>query len=171
LDNLRLSGSFSRVLSELSEDVPSLVRTIDISQPGFATEFQDGRAGDRLPGSPETQASFSATYFQELSDGAEVNYSVDYAYQGDILSRTAGLADSYTLPSFSVTNARVVYQQDYWSATLYVNNVFDKFAETGVQGTPRLNQTVNGATVRSFVTNVLRPRTIGIRFNYTFDEW
>jgi iron complex outermembrane receptor protein len=34
-----------------------------------------------------------------------------------------------------------------------------------------INQTVDGATVRSFVTNVLRPRTIGLRFTYSFEEW
>jgi outer membrane receptor protein involved in Fe transport len=165
-EDLRISGSFSRTTSELSADVPSLVRTIN--PPGFGTAFEDGSAGDRLPGSPETQVSLSATYFQDLSDGATLNYSADYAWQSDILSRTAALGGSYTLPSFGVANARVVYTQDDWSATLYVNNVFDEFAETGVQSTPLSNQTIQGATVRSFVTNVLRPRTIGVRFTYTF---
>ena len=166
-ENLRINGSFSRVKSELSADVPSLIRTID--PPGFGTLFIDGSDGDRLPGSPETQMSLSATYFQDLSNGAELDYSADFAWQSDILSRTAALGGAYTLPSFGVANARVSYTMDEWSATLYVNNLFDKFAETGVQSTPLNNQTIEGATVRSFVTNFLRPRTIGVRFTYTFE--
>lgn len=168
-DDLRITGSFSKTKSELSADVPSLVRTI--SPPGFSTAFEDGSEGDRLPGSPETQFAISATYYQELSDGAELSYSADYAYQSDILSRTAALGGSYTLPSFGVANARVMYETDNWTVTGYVNNLFDKFAETGVQSTPLSNQTVEGATVRSFVVNVLRPRTVGVRFTYSFDEF
>ena len=61
------------------------------------------------------------------------------------------------------TVALVFFVQDQ-----ILNNVFDEFAETGVQSTPLSNQTIQGATVRSFVTNVLRPRTIGVRFTYTF---
>ena len=168
-DNLRVRGSFSQTTSELSEDVPSLIRTI--APPGFGSVFIDGSAGDRLPGSPENQVSLSATYYQNLSDGAELTYSGDFAWQSDILSRTGGLGGSYTLPSFGVANARITYLTDDWTVTAYVNNVFDKFAETGVQSSPLINQTVAGATVRSFVTNVLRPRTIGLRFTYSFEEW
>lgn len=171
--DLRISGSFSHSQSELSADVPSVVRTITQGQDDtsyFSSAFEDGFAGDRLPGSPENQVSLSATYFQDLSDGATLNYSADYAWQSDILSRTGAYGGSYTLPSFGVANARLVYTKDDWSATLYINNVFDKFAETGVQSTARSNVTVEGATVRSFVTNVLRPRTIGVRFTYTFED-
>ncbi|MFQ3192223.1 MAG: iron complex outermembrane receptor protein, partial [Paraglaciecola sp.] len=124
-----------------------------------------------LPGSPENQASLSATYYQSLSNGAELTYSGDFAWQSDILSRTGALGGSYTLPSFGVANARITYITDDWTVTAYVNNVFDKFAETGVQSTALSNQTVEDATVRSFVTNVLRPRTIGVRFTYSFEEW
>lgn len=170
-DNLRVNGSFSRVKSELSADVPSLIRTIDDSEPGFASAFEDGLKGDRLPGSPETQVSLSATYYDQVDNGGEILYGADFAWQSEILSRTGGRGGSYTLPAFGVTNFRVSYEQDNWTATAYFNNVFNKFAETGVQSTARSNQTVNGATVRSFVTNVLRPRTIGVRFTYTFEDF
>jgi iron complex outermembrane receptor protein len=167
--NLNVRGSFSQTTSELSKDVPSLIRTI--APPGFGAVFIDGSAGDRLPGSPENQASLSATYYQSLSNGAELTYSGDFAWQSDILSRTGALGGSYTLPSFGVANARITYLTDDWTVTAYVNNVFDKFAETGVQSTALSNQSVEDATVRSFVTNVLRPRTIGVRFTYSFEEW
>lgn len=126
--------------------------------------------GDRLPGSPENQFSISAVYSQLLSGGNELIYNADFFYQSDILSRTGGRGSSFTLPSFGVANFSVRYEADNYSVTAYVNNVFDKFAETGVQSTSLSNQTINDATVRSFVTNVLRPRTVGLRFTYSFEN-
>lgn len=167
-DNLRINGSYGYARSELSADVPSLIRSIE--PPGFGTILIDGEAGDRLPGSPEHQVSVSANYYQSLDDGAELIYAIDYAWQSDILSRTGGRGDSFTLPSFGVANARITYEQDDWTVTAYADNLFNKFAETGVQSTPLINQTVNGASVRSFVTNVLRPRTVGVRFTYNFSS-
>jgi len=157
---------YSYTDSELSADVPSLIRTI--SPPGFGTRFEDGVSGDRLPGSPENKFALQASYTMEMAEGAELVVSGDYAWQSDILSRTGARGSSYTLPSFGVANIRATYQKDDWSVTGYVNNVLDEFAETGVQSTPLISQTVNGATVRSFVTNVLRPMTAGVRFNYRF---
>ncbi len=165
-DSLRLRGMYSYTDSELTADVPSLIRSI--SPPGFGTLFIDGLDGDQLVGAPENQFSLSATYSTELSNGAELSISGDYAWQDDILSRVGGRGSSYTLPSFGVANLRATYSQEQWSVTGYVNNLFDEFAETGVQATPLSNQTVNGAQVRSFVTNVLRPLTAGVRFNYRF---
>ena len=165
-DALRLQAMYSYTKSELSADVPSLIRTI--SPPGFGTRFEDGLSGDRLPGSPENQFALQASYTMPMNNGAELVLSGDYAWQGDILSRTGARGGSYTLPSFGVGNIRATYQSDDWSVTGYINNVFDEFAETGVQSTPLISQTINGATVRSFVTNVLRPMTFGVRFNYNF---
>jgi len=165
-DTFRLRGSFSYTESELAADVPSLVTSVN--PPGFATVFEDGLDGDRLPGSPETQFSLQATYSTELAGGASLVISGDYAWQDDILSRTGARGGSFTLPSFGVANLAATYSVEKWGVTAYVNNLFDEFAETGVQSTPLINQTVSGATVRSFVTNVLTPQTFGVRFTYDF---
>lgn len=163
-DNLRLRGSFSHTVAELTAPVPSLVRTI--TPPGFGTAFEDGQSGDRLPGSPETQFSVFASYEQPLSYGPTLTYNIGYAYQGDVLTRAAGRGNGLTLDEFGIANASVVYDADDWSATLFVNNLFDEFAETGVRGTALSNQTINGANVRTFGTFVAPPRAIGVRFNW-----
>lgn len=165
-NTLRLRGSVSQIESELSADVPSLIRTI--TPPGFGSRFEDGLNGDRLPGSPETQFSIFATYETDLPGGATLLVNGGYAYQGDILSRTGGRGSSLTLPSFGVANLSATYRTEKWDVTAYVDNLFDEFAETGVQSTRLSNQTVQGATVRSFATNVLEPQTFGLRFNYNF---
>jgi len=165
-DQLSLRGAFSYTKSELSALVPSLVRTI--TTPGFGSAFEDGQDGDRLPGSPETQFSLFANYQMPLSNGKQINFIGGYRWQGDVLSRAGGRGSSLTLDSFGVANASAVYDSDKYSVTFYINNVFDEFAETGVQATRLSNQVVSDTTVRSFQTTVLTPRTIGARFSYRF---
>ncbi len=60
-EKLVVNGNFSYSDAELSADVPSLVRTISTT-PGFGTQFEDGRSGDQLPGSPKSQFSLFAEY-------------------------------------------------------------------------------------------------------------
>jgi len=165
-DRLNLRSTFSYTKSELTADVPSLIRTI--TTPGFGTAFEDGQSGDRLPGSPETQASLFAKYQLPLSNGNQLHFTGSYRWQGDVLSRAGGRGNSFTLGSFGVANASAVYETEKYSVTLYVNNLFDEFAETGVQGTALSNQVISGASVRSFQTTVLTPRAIGARFNFRF---
>ncbi|PHR62845.1 MAG: TonB-dependent receptor [Robiginitomaculum sp.] len=166
-DQFRLRGSFSYTKSELTSDVPSLIRTI--TPPGFSTAFEDGLDGDRLPGSPETQFSLFASYDIPLASGNSLRFNGGYSWQGDVLSRTGARGSSLTLPSFGVANTSVVYDHGSWTLTGYVNNLFNKFAETGVQGTQLSNQTILGANVRTFQVNVLPPRRIGIRAKYRFE--
>ncbi len=165
-DQLRIRTNFSFIEAELSEGVPSLIRTI--SPPGFSTAFIDGQAGDRLPGSPETQFSIIANYDLPLSNGNELNFTTSYAWQDEVFSTAGARGSSLTLDSYGIFNASAVYSTEKWSATLYVDNLFDEFAETGVQNTILENQIVNDSTVRRFLTNVFPPQTIGARFTYKF---
>ncbi len=166
-----LRGSYSHTETELTADVPSLIRTI--TPPGFGTAFEDGLSGDRLPGSPEDQFSVFASYEQPLRD-ATLIYNFGYAYQGDILTRTGGRGNSLTLDGFGLANASVVYDADTWKATLFATNLFDEFAETGAVSTSLSNQTVSDndggdVFVRSHYTTVAPPRAIGVRLSYTFE--
>ena len=167
-DQFRIRGSASFVQSELTADVPSLVRTI-VPGGGFATAFEDGLDGDRLPGSPENQFSFFGSYdFGEVY-GGNVRGNFGYAWQGDVLTRTGGRGNSVTLDSFGIANASLVFENDNYTATLFVNNLFDEYAETGIRGTALSNQIVNGASVRTHGAFVAPPRSIGVRANYRFE--
>ena len=166
-DNFDLRGNFSYTKAELTEGVPSLVRSI--SPPGFSTVFEDGRPGDRLPGSPETQFSVFGTYTHELSGGNLLVVDGGYAWQDDVLSFTGARGDSLTLDSFGRASLSVGYITEKWSVTGYVDNLFDDYSESSVFNTPLYNQTISGANVRYFRTNVLPPRSMGIRFKYTYE--
>ena len=82
-----------------------------------------------------------------------------------------GLGDVYKRQVHSLSAA---LRADAWDVTLYADNLLDKYAETGVRQDPSYNQTVpdfngDGVNSRRFGTNVLRPRTIGLRATYRFD--
>jgi iron complex outermembrane recepter protein len=166
-DQLRLRGTYSYSRSELTADVPDLI--ITIAPPGFATAFEDGLSGDRLPGSPENQLAFFADYEQPLTNDATINYRFGYTWQDEVLTRTGGRGGSLTLDDYGVANASVTYDSGgAWSVTGFVRNLFDEYIETGARSTARFNQTINGANVRSFYTNVAPPMTFGVRFRYRF---
>jgi iron complex outermembrane recepter protein len=165
-ENLRLRGAYSFTEAKLTADVLDLVGTI--SPPGFATTFEDGKAGDRLPGSPQNQASFFIDYDQPLANSAKIKYRFGYAWQDDVLTRTGGRGGGLTLDAFGIANASVTYDTGAWSITAFAKNLFDEYAETGARATSLFNQTVNGANVRSFYTNVAPPLSFGLRFNYKF---
>ena len=163
----RVRGSYSYTESKLTADVPSLIRTF--TPPGFSSSFEDGKKGDRLPGSPKSQFSVFGTYDYPLANGNQLHFNAGYSWQGNVLSRAGGRGNSLTLPSFGIANASIVYDMDNWSFSTYVKNVFNEFAETGVQSTRLSNQTISGASVRSFLTNVLPPRSVGVRARYRFN--
>jgi len=165
-DQFNLRGSFNYTKAELTEGVGSLIGTI--TPPGFDSAFIDGEAGDRLPGSPETQFSIFGSYDHPLNNGNSVILNGGYAWQSDVLSRTGGRGSSYTLPSYGRANVSAGYHADNWNFTVYADNLFNDFSESSVTSTSLFNQTVANHRVRSHTTNVLPPRSVGARFKYKF---
>ena len=172
-DQFNLRGSYSYARSELTEDVPFLIRTI--TPPGFGTAFEDGKAGDRLPGSPENQFAVFGTYDMPLANGNSLKFRGGYSWQDEILTRTGGRGSSLPIPSVGIANASVTYSTDDWEASLYVKNLFDEYHITGVLGSPLSTQAVpdiNGSpvTVRGPTYTLGAPQTIGVRFKYLFNN-
>ena len=153
-DQLRVHGTYSYTKSELTADVPSLIRTI--TPPGFGSAFEDGLNGDRLPGSPESQFSIYASYDYSLASGNGLRFNFGYAWQDDVLSRTGSRGSSLNLDSYGIASLSGIYDAEDWSVTVYVDNLFDEFAEAGVQSTALSNQSPLGSSVRSYLTQILR---------------
>lgn len=170
-DRLNFRGSFSYTDSTLTDFTPGLIRTI--TPPGFGSAFEDGQDGDRLPGSPETQIALFGSYELPLSNGDGLVFNASWNWQSNVLSRAGARGQSLILDDYSVTNASITYEAANLAVTLFANNLFDTFAETGVVGTRLNNQDVfdiNGdpVYVRGFSTNILPPFSAGIRLRYDF---
>lgn len=69
------------------------------------------------------------------------------------------------------------FSQDDWSVTLYVDNMFDKYAyssvrrdqgDIGLAKFPEMNSN-NPAIQRNYGHYLITPRKVGVRFEYLFD--
>ena len=153
---------------ELIDDAPYLFGVPDdLTDTSF-----DAFSGDRLPGSPEQQVSFGLTYSTEILDDKLLDVNYGLTYQSDIYSKV-GLRDyGEKIPGYALSNISARVSGDEWSVTLYVDNMFDKYAYTSVrENTGYITDGVtNGADIqRKYGHYLLTPRKIGLRFDYLFD--
>jgi outer membrane receptor protein involved in Fe transport len=156
------------VNAELSEDAPQLAG-------GAAKD------GDRLPGTPEWQGSFVAEYLTTLQRGLELGVGYSMTVQSDVFTKLGNGSDccridngtlsgqGQELSGFALHNASFTVARDKWEAMLYVNNLADKYAETGVRNDPSfLVSSIEpaGFTYRRHAKYMAQPRTIGLDFRY-----
>ncbi len=154
--NWQLSGTLGYNEAELSEDA---VLFPDGTEPKVAVK------GTRLPIVPDWKGSLLAQYnFSGQLWGAEPYVLGVYQYQGDSVNSLAGiqstLADSTvrTHPSYSIFDLRFGLNGNSWSASVYVDNVFNEYAL----------QLFNDRWIKTRLT-ANRPRTIGINYRYTWN--
>jgi outer membrane receptor protein involved in Fe transport len=179
-DRLNLGLSYSHSKAELTEVAPSLVREFTGFGPGTATDgldavYLDGQPGDRLPGSPEDQATVWATYDWTLSSQWDLTLNYGISAIGDVITTTGLRGNGETLGGFSLHHASAVFSGNGpWEFSVYAQNLLDKYAVTGVRTRRAFIQTVadeNGdpVRVRAYAQQMVRPREIGVRFTYSLE--
>jgi len=133
---------------------------------GLVDGVADGEPGDRLPGSPEQQASFYAAYHRPLRNGYEITAGYGLSYSGNIITKVGLRNNGETLGGYTVHSLSAGLGHERWEAKLYIDNLTDKFAETGVRLDPSYIRNVNGFDLRRYYRDVIRPRSLGIEFRY-----
>lgn len=124
--------------------------------------------GDRLPGAPEHQISFGVNYATEMLDRMlDLNYGL--TAQSDSYS-TLGLKNyGEVVPGYALSNVSARLSDDDWDVTLYINNLFDKYAFTNPsRNWGDIEYGNRGDIQRSYSHYILTPRTIGVKFQYRF---
>ena len=178
-DNITAYATYSYTNAKLTSDAPFLFKVLNQDQldAGVEQSYYDGKDGDRLPGTPEQQFSLGATYSTEVfgDTGLDVNYGL--TYQSDVYSKVGLRADGESLPGYALSNVSARFTNDDWSVTLYVDNMFDKYAyssvrrdkgDIGLAQYPVMN--ANDASIqRNYGHYLVTPRTIGARFEYLFE--
>lgn len=173
-DNWSLRGNFAFTQAELNATTERLVP--GINPPGFqgTITYEDGVSGDRLPGSPERQGALFLSNSRQVGNGYDLDLTYGLWAVGDVITRAGGKGGGETLSGYAIHNFSASLGRDNWQATLYADNLLDKYAETAARNTSRFNQTVadiNGDPVvgRSYFHNVLPPRSIGVRVRWDFN--
>ena len=120
--------------------------------------------GTQLPLTPDWKASIVLDHeFDGELLGSVPSLGITYNATGDSVSSLAGIASTEVLnpirkqPSYSIANVRLGLANESWSATLFVNNVTNEYAE----------QYFNDRWIQQRLT-VNQPRTFGINFRKNF---
>ena len=148
-DNLSLFGAMSYNDTELV-----------YVDPGFSFVVQD--VGRSLPLTPEFQGNLRARYYWNMSGGNEAYWQIGGKYSGEALN---SIVDTATEPntmqdSYVIMDAAIGMTTDTGlGVELYVENLTDERAQLHINRQDFLERTT---------TN--RPRTIGMRFSYDFNE-
>jgi iron complex outermembrane receptor protein len=129
----------------------------------------DGEDGDRLPGTPEQQGSLYVNYTTETDTGLLVDVRYGFTSISDVLTKVGGKNGGESLSGFTIHNASVAVSRDNWTATLFADNLTNKYAATGVRRDRDYIDTVGGVTLRSYYQNIIQPRTVGLDLRYSFD--
>ena len=179
-DSLTAFATLSYAKAELTSNVPGLFKQslLGNSNQALVDEYS-GFDGDRLPASPEKQFSMGVNYTQDIFNDMVLDVVYGMTYQSDIITRTGLRANGETIGGFALSNLSATVSANEWSLTLYVDNMFDKYAFTGARSTPTgtgdtefPSQIGNPATtglIRSYGHYVTAPRTIGLKVKYSFD--
>jgi len=175
-DNIIAFATYSYAKAELTADAVNLFGAA--STPAAQVEYS-AFDGDRLSGSPEQQFSMGINYTQDIFNDKVLDVVYGMTYQSDTITRVGLRAEGETLPGYALSNLSATISADEWSVTLYVDNMFDKYAFTSTRGSTtstgiaefpsEIQNTATVGKVRSYGHYVTAPRTIGLKFNYLFD--
>lgn len=160
-DSFSVYSTYAYTKAELTSDAPFL----------FNSDGTDGAEdGDRLPGSSEHQFSMGVNYQTDVFNDKTLDINYGITAQSDVISRVGLRDNGETLPGYSLSNISAKLTADEWSATVYVDNVFNKYAVTSVRRSDADITSANRADIqRNYGYFINRPLTVGIKFNYKFE--
>ena len=168
LEGLSLNFGMNWLDPRYTDDIPG----IDVVLPDFSqstlvpSTATSGRAGDLIQQATRFTASGSAQYDFELF-GRGAFTALDWSYTGEAFTefRRDDPAD-IEIGDYHLFNARVGVSGDIWTATLYVNNLFDERGLTDA-GT-RLGTVPPGLLRLPNTVIVTYPRTVGVSLSLDF---
>lgn len=172
---LSIAGSYAYTKAELSEGVLGLIDggydpdgNPDLNiDPGIQPNV-DAEDGDRLPGTPEHTIFLSANYVKSLDDGSQIDFDWSMTAQSDVLTKVGERASGEALAGFALHNVSATWFDGNYRVSLYADNVFNTYGETGVRADSSFTNS-GDFDMRRYYHNVVRPRQVGLRFSYNFE--
>lgn len=159
--NLTFQGTYSYTDAHLTASAPGLVVSQGVSYGAFA--------GDRLPGSTKHAASAQLSYTQPLDNGAEIEANWAVTYKGDVYSRIGLRGNGEVIPAYTTHRASVTYRAEHFDLGIFADNIFDKYAITGINNDiSSYNQVRRGVVERYYGQTILTPRRVGLDFRFRY---
>ena len=166
-DNFELAANYTFNDAQLSEDAPGLVDGVDAFD------------GDRLAGAPEQQGTLLLAYTRPLDNGLTVMADYSLTAVSDVYTKVGLRDNGEALPGWAVHGLSFSLTDGTWTARLYADNLFDKYAVTSVRRDPTYIRRLGTGpddvvpeqqfASRTYFQSMLRPRTVGLEFTYRFD--
>jgi len=157
-DHFELAANYTFNDAQLAEDAPGLV------------DGEDAFDGDRLAGSPEQQGTVLLAYTRPLDNGLTVMADYSLSAVSDVYTKVGLRDNGEALPGWAVHGLSFGLTDGAWTARLYADNLFDKYAVTSVRRDPSYIRRVSDYfDSRTYFQSMLRPRTVGLEFNYRFN--
>ncbi|TXC72840.1 TonB-dependent receptor [Sphingomonas ginsenosidivorax] len=159
LGKLNLSGNYTYLDAKLTQDAPGLIGGISSSFdiPGAGDAFD----GDRLPGSSRHAGSITAVYSVPLPENADLTLLWSTAARSNTYSTTGLRGYGEAIPGYSTSRASITYKKGIWEASIFSNNIFDKYAVSRVANDYTMARANDGVLIRSYGFGVIQPRTVG----------
>ena len=161
-DSLQLMASIALNDAQLTRDAPGLV------------DGEDAFDGDRLSGSPEQQGTLLLDYTRPLDNGWTLNANYSFTAVSNVYTKVGLRNNGEALPGYAIHGASIGMGVGPWAASLYVDNLFDKYAITSVRRDPSYIRQIERVDLtpidlRMYFQSMLRPRTMGLEITYRFD--
>jgi outer membrane receptor protein involved in Fe transport len=158
---LTFQGTYSYTDAHLTEGATGVV----VSQGVKYDVFE----GDRLPGSSKHAASAQLTYNQPLANGNEIEANWAVTYKGDVYSRIGLRGNGEVIPAYTTHRASVTYHAEHFDLGVFADNIFNKYAITGINNDiSSYNQVRNGIVERYYGRTILTPRRVGVDFRFHY---
>nr|WP_240945911.1 TonB-dependent receptor [Pseudomaricurvus alkylphenolicus] len=141
-ENLMLTFGYNYTEAELTDD--------------FSVGGVIGVDGSPLPGVADHMANVALDYNMPLGNTLELRWHLDGQYKGEAENALQANPGQRTLDSFSLWNASVSVEEENWTISAFVNNLFD---EDNAVYTWGVIENVDAAA---------RPRSAGVRAVYRF---
>jgi len=117
--------------------------------------------GTPLPGTPKNSVALGFEYGHVHLAGGELRYAINAHYQSDVIPALSATVP--TVAGFTVVDTQLSFAQSHWMGTLYVHNLTNNLGITSYQ-----DPAIFGNRAQAIVS---QPRTVGVRFGYSFKEW
>ncbi len=161
---LTFSGNYSYNDAHLTQDVPGLIH---YGNGGYLKTA--ALAGDRLPGSAKNSGTLVADYTVPAGINS-IDFNMSGTYNGNIFTRPGDQGYGQTLPAYVTSRASIGYKftRESFEVKIYADNLFDKYAVTGVSNNLSNRIIDNGFASRFYTQSVLTPRRAGIELSKLF---